>query len=1199
MANKLNLDKSVASREISRKFGNSEDCIELHIYNTNGDLLLSDYNFKDYKFPDKSSELLSSELNIDPTSIVMAKGFRTGKYNLTLNIHRKKILSTKDPFSIKEISPSRKEIRVVANKTDNNTLSIYSNSYISEIESSIFFKEFILNFKKNINPLGVNISLNTYPTKYELLIKLLKPLPSTISLGNTFSIREEIIDPIILNVDLGEPKILDTSIPLKGPNFKIDIRLNNSVPSSFKTYDGILDYSLTSSYQNVLNKLENHEVPAVSYDYIRPVSESNGAGDDIPTHFENFVHFSSAVERLKNFEYKLKLIELYNSQIADIEGIVCDVSTTISIAENLETLNGKITRLLKAFDGYERFLYYTSGPLAWPKSNNTTPYTLYSVSSSETQTWLGSEKDTYPLYGGQLLSASIFDRQNEYALIDLVPKHITDNSSNDFYSTFINMIGQHFDQIWVHIHHLTEINDTHHTRGISKDLVYMQLKSLGLETFDQFENSNLIEYIIGNSNDNLSGTIGSGQIGTFTVGGNNQNFYDTTFDENLLITASNEGSLPKGDITKNIWKRLYHNAPYLLKTKGTERGLKALMSCYGVPSTLLNVKEYGGSTSDKTTYQTFSYEKSGLALHGDSGTDGYFIKTPWHSTSTNALSSSAKTIEFRIKPSRSEDNYHLLSFTGSFSSPTNDQHLILIPYTGNDISSSNDSTQYGKISLYQGNNLRASTNNFPIYNRDFWNVYIGIEDDGIVNTDTSTFFGAYNANFNKNIHYYTASYSTTSTIQANVWGLDYPGVNYNIGQREGAESVFIGGVPSNLSLTNDIDGLRYSGSIQEVRYYFGELLSHDTLTKHALEPFMYAGNTISSSYENLVLRLPLGSNDVENSSSFHPQINTAFLGMKDGVSSSMTTQTWEEVIETHHLPSPDTVGASMTSEKVRIDTGTVDDDILSLTIKGETSTLDRQPQDFEDLGVFFSPTTEINEDIIYTLGAFRMDDYIGSPLPSAQTSDNYADLKDIRNIYFKKVEQKYNYWDYIKLVQQIDHTLFKLIEQWVPMKANLKTGLLIEPHHLERNKFAREVPVIDDGQTMTEGSYTTLNFQIDPERAFSLEGSPVHTNNTKRVGAKYYSNEIGIFEVGSSAVGTQYTSVGTIKEQGTNTTINVSGYILDESQEAAQAPIQPYTITEPEGYKKYTSNTLLGNVTKGKISSRYYRSLDSGKEFDF
>ena len=85
MANKLNLNKSVTSREILRKFGKEEDIIELHIYNTKGNLLTSEYNFTDYKL----SEPLSSELNVNPTSILKSRGFTTGKYNLTFNIHRK------------------------------------------------------------------------------------------------------------------------------------------------------------------------------------------------------------------------------------------------------------------------------------------------------------------------------------------------------------------------------------------------------------------------------------------------------------------------------------------------------------------------------------------------------------------------------------------------------------------------------------------------------------------------------------------------------------------------------------------------------------------------------------------------------------------------------------------------------------------------------------------------------------------------------------------------------------------------------------------------------------------------------------------------------------------------------------------------------------------------------------------------------
>ena len=67
----------------------------------------------------------------------------------------------------------------------------------------------------------------------------------------------------------------------------------------------------------------------------------------------------------------------------------------------------------------------------------------------------------------------------------------------------------------------------------------------------------------------------------------------------------------------------------------------------------------------------------------------------------------------------------------------------------------------------------------------------------------------------------------------------------------------------------------------------------------------------------------------------------------------------------------------MVSDKVRIDSGSVPDDILSPVVAAEFSPQDRQPLDYSDVGVFFSPTFEINEDIVYTLGAFRMDDYIG------------------------------------------------------------------------------------------------------------------------------------------------------------------------------------------------------------------------------
>ena len=1126
--------ETITSKTIDRKFGKPEDYIEVHIQNELNQILTSIPNFNNYQIP--SNNTLSEELIFDPVSILNNNGYTSGKYILIFNILRKKIFNTSDKiFIIKEISSSRRELRVVVKDISNEELKISSQRFINEIDNSPFLRDFILNFGNNQIFTGINIAYNEIPVVNEILIKLSEPLPNNIPILSNFSLAEEITNQVVIEQDLGLPEFTDNSIPLKGPNFKIDVRLNNSVPSGYKNYNDVLEYNLTSSYQNLLNKLENREIPEIQYDFIRTPSGSNvGDPQETTYNFENFVHFGSAVERLKNFKYKIELLELYESQLSNINSIIGPTSSSKYVLTNKESINTKKTNLLKGLDGYERFLYYTSGALSWPKSNETSPYILHSITSSEVQTWLGDERSEYPNYGGQLLSADNFDRQNEHSLLRLIPNHIVENEDNSFYITFINMIGQHYDQIWSHIKHITEVNDTHHLRGISKDLVYFSLKSLGLETFDQFENSNLIEYILG------EGTTGS-------------LYYDVPTNQ-TLITASNAGSIPKEDISKEIWKRLYHNAPYLLKTKGTKRGLKALMSCYGVPSTILNIKEYGGPTTDKTKFKTFSYEKSGLALKGDSGLDGFFIKTKWNTPETNTLSASAKTVEFRIKPYRSNDNYILFTLSGSGTNPDTDDNildqfgnafLILEPYTGNDISSVGDSIQYGRLKYITTNrSVEETTDYFPIYNGDFWNIFVGVNDvssKAIGDTFTDAVkFGAYQSNFLKNINFVTASATVNVNTLTLGWGLKYG--NEQMDRIQGADFCFIGGIPSSIKVHNTIDGLKYSGSIQEIRYHFGELLKDDTLRKHALEPFMYSGNSVSSSFNNLVLRLPLGSNDQRSSASFHPNEDINYLG---GGTSSMTTQEWEEVIETHHLPTPDTVGISATSEKVRIDTGIIDDDFLSVDKKTETSTLDRQPLDYPDLGVFFSPTTEINEDILYTLGSFRLDDYIGSPLPSAQSSSIYEDLSDLKDIYFKKVKRRYNYWDYIKLIQYIDHTLFKLIEQFVPMKANLKTGLLIEPHYLERNKFKREIPTTGVGQSMLSNSYQTFEFEMDPNNRFSISGSEVITTNN-------------LLQTTSSNRQRQ--------EQGTNGTINVK---------------------ELAKLEALSSNN--NNINEGRISRRYYQ----------
>ena len=107
----------------------------------------------------------------------------------------------------------------------------------------------------------------------------------------------------------------------------------------------------------------------------------------------------------------------------------------------------------------------------------------------------------------------------------------------------------------------------------------------------------------------------------------------------------------------------------------------------------------------------------------------------------------------------------------------------------------------------------------------------------------------------RDVIYYTQSVSITEQENAESFGNPYYG-----GFTPGVSNAFIGGIKDTITagipsssvyqgVSNYTSSFDYgfNGSLSEVRYYFGEMLSHETLKLHALEPLMYAGNSISSS----------------------------------------------------------------------------------------------------------------------------------------------------------------------------------------------------------------------------------------------------------------------------------------------------------------------------------------------------------------
>tara|TARA_R100000030_G_scaffold10331_1_gene7034 strand:- start:103 stop:3372 length:3270 start_codon:yes stop_codon:yes gene_type:complete len=1011
--NQSDLDQ-IPQKLLLRRFGMSNDSIELNIFDSNGEVILSDELFTDYTPYLSPNDNLIDSIDIDYEQVLKDYGFiRGGQYKLSFSFQRKILTQgIRKTFFITEISPSRTEIRFSSNILNEDSLNNRVEQLNSIFAASSYFKDINLTFGKGNSVLAINSEADLITNTG--IIKLYTPLPPTLGINSSFRVYEEIINPIEVTVNLESSEIIDDGISLSGPNFNIDYTDNFTVPSNFRTYDEILNSgAITSSFNNIQNYLSSSISIDLEFD-----------NPDTPSgyHFENFIHYSSATERLKNFKYKLELLESYSSSLAILNNISGSVTSSNPIFQNTAIYNTKTDKIIQGFDYYERYLYYEKGPYAWPKTTTAKPHTNAKINSAAATSWFGAPIDDYEndYFGGMMLSASKYDDCNPYYIGKTIPPDIRNNPQNEAYVLFTEMIAQHFDGIWAYIDSITDkyqadsgLND-----GISKELVFNALTERGIRAYSQFENSSIYEYFLGDD----------GQ-GSFQ--------YEPT-DGSTMISASNAGSIPKGDITKEIWKRLYHNSPYLLKTKGTERGLKALIATYGIPESVLHIKEYGGPLVDKTGFRTFSYQKESKmhTVHNDGESfalavfNANFLPEPAPANE----STRTKTIQTRFLP-----------IQGS-----NTSYDIITILTGGDdlsvgISQSIDNTKIESGSLAHlvissGSNgtlvSKTSSPLGPIFNGSVWNLSITF-DSGSENTMTAY---ATQATFNKNTHILSCSldlhpfFANLSTVESS--NADYyVGHSYN-------------GVSTTLK---PLLG-PFTGSIQEHRAWH-ERLTEATIVTQSLSPFNYNGNTISSSYEALYLRNPLGSNlhDVpatnDTNNNFAPK-----KAHRDAYGASVYADATSSFLEeTHHLPTPDTVGSGMVSDKIRIDNGTFDDNFLDPFTSVETSPQDRQPLDFSDLGVFFSPTFEINEDIIYTLGGFRLDDYIGDP--TFYTSGSYPDLKTIRDIYFQKVDKKYNFQDYIRTIQFFDHTLFKMIKDFTPAKANLKTGLVIEPHYLERAKI--------------------------------------------------------------------------------------------------------------------------------------------------
>ena len=381
--------------------------------------------------------------------------------------------------------------------------------------------------------------------------------------------------------------------------------------------------------------------------------------------FDNFIVFSSVAARVNIF--KNKAISYYNlsgsfSEIND--KYIASLSSSVPYPyyrSELDSIQSQIDDLINSFDAYESYLFDSENYVYSPES------------SSFINAGFVANYDE---------SASLYDKYNRDSLINNTPEYVINDVNNQDYITFLAMIGHHFDNIYTYISALP----------IEKQVGTNIGTSLPLQTLKE------LLYSFGWNVDDIINSLN----------------IDDVYLNSLYSSAYN--TLSAQERLQIIWNRILVTLPGIYKTKGTEACINYLMACYGLPSSLISIREYGGTDYSSDTLPTYEFDEKAYMLKFSGISDR--IEGPFPQTT--------KTVEFKFSVENPDeyDDYERVSL------------FTLYPYGNNLPAWSIDiykvPGQYtGKVALQMksgSTGISIVSDPLPIFNGDIFSVMLRRND---------------------------------------------------------------------------------------------------------------------------------------------------------------------------------------------------------------------------------------------------------------------------------------------------------------------------------------------------------------------------------------------------------------------------------------------------------------------------------------
>jgi len=841
--------------------------------------------------------------------------------------------------------------------------------------------------------------------KRAAIIRLDQALPNAIEVGDEFWIDSEFSRPYLDRFEIFRFSEATAVNELSGPDFSVDLDDRSERRSTFESFDDIVNTEEFETSQSfVESRLSGSEDVDLNVDY---------------TNFENFIHFSSVEERLRNFRFKLRKINQNITEIGDLTGV--------QSAGRQETLKRQIEELIGSFDAYERWLFRSESDRAYPKKQNGA---LHPPDSPEAEQW----------FSEILSDARVYDDRNDSALRKQVPEFVREDQSNEEFVLFVDMVGHWFDVNWIyidHIEHLTDqTEDAFEPESLSADLSRVVAESMGLETYDGFDAEEFFDEIFDSSQ--ISEIFGSADLARPTQPEVDGGKIDYT----------------RFQAQQQVWRRLLSNLTHHYKTRGTESSIDMLTSIFGIPSESLVIRESGGSAAQGSDRNEGSFNLTETS-HLLPFVSSQSIRLPWN-------------LEGQFQsPSGFDDMFDVFEewpkgvevrFRTEYQGGVPIKLFDLGGLASVRLERTDLNTENGKLVLEvreaDGVRIEAESEELPLFNGEWTNVLFQIRENepfiDVFVQQRSPFGNFRNGDqLSLNIDFETALNFFTS------------------------DDLHFGG---NLSGQRFQTGVPFIGDLDQVNVW-EDTLSGELFDAHSLAPKrkgvdnseLTSGESVFDRdleflRRHLHFRLDfpvpqdLAANPTLENLSDQESVEgltAEAQGFTDGGESPWQFDRYERV----NFFDPTQVGAtSYFNSKVRIE-----DAELDKPLRSNQSTENRDAElitkDSNRVGIFFSPFTSANRDVLSEIGIDDVNAVLGNP--NDQLRDDYYLLDGLNRMYWNKYDGLVDAQTYIHYIDEFYDAFFNHVESSVPARASLVDGVVIEPSILERDR--EPLPIGDTG----------------------------------------------------------------------------------------------------------------------------------------